>query len=232
MTLFEDTNVKICTDLTLVKSSNKASNINKGREIYELEVEITFKKDIKNLDEKYISMFLNEVMYMIKIIQNSDEIISVDESKTVVSKLLHITNAPENNRDLPGVQTASAQIIHIIDTIPNEYSVTDKVDGERHFLMVYKKNVYLISNNLVVKKIKEYNLKEIEKYEETILDGEYIFVKKHQKFMFLGFDILFHKGKDIRDNNSLLERYKLLNDVTVNLFDQKNQLINIMIFLI
>jgi SAM-dependent methyltransferase len=224
LTLFEDTNVKICTDLTLVKSSNKASNINKGKEIYELEVEITFKKDIKNLDEKYISMFLNEVMYMIKIIQNSEEIISVDESKSVVSKLLHITNTPENNRDLPGMQSASAQIIHIIDTIPNEYSVTDKVDGERHFLMVYKKNVYLISNNLVVKKIKEYNLKEIEKYEETILDGEYLFVKKHQKFMFLGFDILFHKGKDIRDNNSLLQRYELLNDVTTNLFDQKKSI--------
>jgi SAM-dependent methyltransferase len=222
--LFEDDNVKICTELTLVKSSNKASNITKGKEIYELEVEITFKKDITNLDKKYISMFFNEVMYMIKIIQNSEEIISADESKAVVSKLLHITNAPENARDLPGVQTASAQIIHIIDTIPNEYSVTDKADGERHFLMVYKKNVYLISNNLVVKKIKEYNIKEIEKYEETILDGEYLFVKKYQKFMFLGFDILFHKGKDIRDNNLLLERYELLNDVTVNLFDQKKSI--------
>jgi SAM-dependent methyltransferase len=222
--LFEDANVKICTDLTLVKSSNKASNINKGKEMYELEVEITFKKDMKNLDEKYISMFLNEVMYMIKIIQNSEEIISVDESKSVISKLLHMTNAPENNRDLPGVQTASAQIIHIIDTIPNEYSITDKADGERHFLMVYKKNVYLISNNLVVKKIKEYNSKEIEKYEETILDGEYLFVKKYQKFMFLGFDILFHKGKDIRDNNLLLQRYELLNDVTTNLFDQKKSI--------
>lgn len=222
--LFEDDNVKICTELTLVKSSNKASNITKGKEIYELEVEITFKKDITNLDKKYISMFFNEVMYMIKIIQNSEEIISVDESKAVVSKLLHITNAPENARDLPGVQTASAQIIHIIDTIPNEYSITDKPDGERHFLMVYKKNVYLISNNLVVKKIKEYNIKEIENYEETILDGEYLFVKKHQKFMFLGFDILFHKGKDIRENNSLSQRYELLNDVTVNLFDQKKSI--------
>jgi hypothetical protein len=90
--------------------------------------------------------------------------------------------------------------------------------------MVYKKNVYLISNNLVVKKIKEYNIKEIEKYEETILDGEYLFVKKYQKFMFLGFDILFHKGKDIRDNNLLFERYELLNDVTVNLFDQKKSI--------
>jgi hypothetical protein len=152
LTLFEDNNVKISTDLTLVKSSNKALYINKGKETYELEVEIIFKKDIKNLDNKYITMFINEVLYLIKIIQNTEEIISVNETESVLSKLKQLTNSPENIRDLPGVQTVSAEIIHIIDTIPNDYSITDKADGERHFLMVFNKNVYLISNNLVVKK--------------------------------------------------------------------------------
>lgn len=223
--LFEDENVKISTDLTLVKTANKALYITKGRESYELEVEILFKKDIKNLDEKYKTMFINEVMYLIKIIQNTEEVISVNEINNVLSKLKQLTNSSENIRDLPGVQTVSAEIIHIIDTIPNEYSVTDKADGERHFLMIYNKNVYLISNNLVVKKIKEYNLKEIEKYEDTILDGEYLFIKKYQKFIFLGFDILFHQGKDIRDETSLIKRYELLNDVTKNVFDQKKSIV-------
>jgi SAM-dependent methyltransferase len=222
--LFEDDNVKISTDLTLVKTANKALYINKGRESYELEVEIIFKKDIKNLDKKYITMFINEVMYLIKIIQNTEEVISVNETNNVLSKLKQITNSSENIRDLPGVQTVSAEIIHVIDTIPNEYSVTDKADGERHFLMIFNKNVYLISNNLVVKKIKEYNHKEIEKYEDTILDGEYLFIKKYQKFMFLGFDILFHQGKDIRSETSLTKRYELLNDVTKNLFDQNKSI--------
>jgi SAM-dependent methyltransferase len=222
--LFEDDNVKISTDLTLVKTANKALYINKGRETYELEVEILFKKDIKNLDNKYITMFINEVMYLIKIIQNTEEVISVNETNSVLSKLKQLTNSSENIRDLPGVQTVSAEIIHVIDTIPNEYSVTDKADGERHFLMIFNKNVYLISNNLVVKKIKEYNQKEIEKYEDTILDGEYLFIKKKQKFMFLGFDILFHQGKDIRNETSLTQRYELLNDVTKNLFDQNKSI--------
>ena len=155
--LFEDNNVKISTDLTLVKSSNKALYINKGRESYELEVEIVFKKDIKNLENKYITMFFNEIVYLIKIIQMTDEIISVNESEAVLSKLKQLTKAPDNMNNLPGVQTTSAELIHVIDTIPNEYSVTDKADGERHFLMVLNKNIYLISNNLVVKKIKEYN---------------------------------------------------------------------------
>ena len=224
LTLFEDNNVKISTDLTLVKSSNKALYINKGKETYELEVEIVFKKDIKNLDNKYITMFFNEIMYLIKIIQMTEEIISVNEIDDVLTKLKQLTKAPENINNLPGVQTASAELIHVIDTIPNEYSVTDKADGERHFLMVFNNNVYLISNNYVVKKIKEYNQKEVEKYEGTILDGEYLFVKKYQKFMFLGFDILFHQGKDVRDEIALIKRYELLNDVTKNLFDQKKSI--------
>lgn len=218
--IFEDDNIKISTDLTLVKTSNKALYINKGKEKYELEVEIVFKKDIKNLDNKYVTMFMNELMYLIKIIQNTEEVISINESENVITKLKQLTKAPENSKDLPGVQTVSAEIIHMIDTIPNEYSITDKADGERHFLMVFNKNVYLISNNFVVKKIKEYNQKEIGKYEDTILDGEYLFVKKYQKFMFLGFDILFHQGKDIREEILLSKRYELLNDVTTKLFDQ------------
>ncbi len=218
--IFEDENIKISTDLTFVKTTNKAVYINRGKETYELEVEMLFKKDIKNLDKKYITMFINEVIYLMKIIQNTEEIISIDETENVLTKLKQLTKSADNIKGLPAVQTVSAEVIHITDTIPNDYSVTDKADGERHFLMIFNKNVYLISNNLVVKKIKEYNKKEIENYEDTILDGEYIFIKKYQKFMFLGFDILFHQGKDIREEMLLTKRYELLNDVTIKLFDQ------------
>ena len=218
--IFEDENIKISTDLTFVKTTNKALYINRGKETYELEVEMVFKKDIKNLDKKYITMFINEVIYLMKIIQNTEEIISIDETENVLTKLKQLTKSADNIKGLPAVQTVSAEVIHITDTIPNDYSVTDKADGERHFLMIFNKNVYLISNNLVVKKIKEYNKKEIGNYEDTILDGEYIFIKKYQKFMFLGFDILFHQGKDIREEMLLTKRYELLNDVTMKLFDQ------------
>jgi len=218
--IFEDENIKISTDLTFVKTTNKAVYINRGKETYELEVEMLFKKDIKNLDKKYMTMFINEVIYLMKIIQNTEEIISIDETENVLKKLKQLTKSADNIKGLPAVQTVSAEVIHITDIIPNDYSVTDKADGERHFLIIFNKNVYLISNNLVVKKIKEYNKKEIENYEDTILDGEYIFIKKYQKFMFLGFDILFHQGKDIREEILLTKRYELLNDVTMKLFDQ------------
>lgn len=87
--LFEDDNVIISIDLTLVKTSNKALDITKGRESYELEVEILFKKDVKNLDKKYVTMFRDEVGYLIKFIQNTEEVTSpsVDEMiKTALKK--------------------------------------------------------------------------------------------------------------------------------------------------
>lgn len=219
--LFEDEKIKISTDLTLVKTANKASFISTGKESYELEVEIIFKKDIKKLDSKYFNIFINEVIYLIKIMQSTEEIITIEESNIIINKLKEITSSDQKIKDLPGIQTVSAEIVHIVDTIPNDYSVTDKADGERHFLMIYNKNVYLISNNLIVKKIDDFDNKQVEKYEGTIIDGEYLLVKKHKKFMFLGFDILFHQGKDVREEQTLEKRYELLNDVTKNLFHQE-----------
>jgi len=59
--LFEDNAVKISTELTLVKTSNNIKSVNDGKISYELEVEILFKKNIKKLDKKYITMFIDEV---------------------------------------------------------------------------------------------------------------------------------------------------------------------------
>jgi hypothetical protein len=65
--LFEDDTIKISTDLTLVKTSNNVKKINEGSITYELEVEILFKKSIKKLDKKYITMFIGEVGDLLKI---------------------------------------------------------------------------------------------------------------------------------------------------------------------
>ena len=68
--LFEDNIIKISTELTLVKTSKNIKNINNGNITYELEVEILFKKDIKKLDKKYITIFIEEVGNLLKKINN------------------------------------------------------------------------------------------------------------------------------------------------------------------
>ena len=44
------------------------------------------------------------------------------------------------------MQTQAAEIPHIVDIIPNKYTVTDKADGERTFLFINEGNIYLLSN--------------------------------------------------------------------------------------
>src|SRR5690606_36886994 len=59
-------------------------------------------------------------------------------------------------------------------------------------------------------------------YNDTILDGEYIFVANKNKYLFLCFDCLFYKKEDIRDKSLLLERLKYADDVIDKCFTFKN----------
>lgn len=223
--VFEDDNVIIRTDITSVISSQKIKGIYNNKNTYELEVELVCKRPQKPLKDTYIQKLLNEVTYQMKIIQESEVPIADSENKQVLEKLFSLTNVKnaKDSKDLPGMQSFSAEIIHIVDMIPNKYSVTDKADGERHFLLVHNDNIYLISNNLEIKKLheSEYNKKYISTYNDTILDGEYLYIPKYKKILFLSFDILVKSGTDLRNEANLKKRYEHMLEVTSKLFTQK-----------
>src|SRR5690606_2654363 len=69
----------------------------------------------------------------------------------------------------------SLEIKDVIEKLPNNYAVTDKADGERYFLIIHNNHVYLISDllNVIDSGIIINNNKK--EYNNTILDGEYIF---------------------------------------------------------
>jgi len=77
----------------------------------------------------------------------------------------------------------SIQSNNMVDDIIINYSVTDKADGEHFALLVYDNYIYLISSNLEVKftniQIKDKN------YNNTILDGELIYLKNKIGHIFL-----------------------------------------------
>lgn len=217
--IFEDDNYSIKIDLTDVKSSNKLSYINSELSNYELELELFIKNDknFNKISNDIFNTISNLYIDLFKFINETNFIIKNSEKNTVI-KTLNKLCYDENieYKDLPSTPTTSIELHHLVEDLVGNYNVVDKADGERAFLMIFENNCYIINMNLEVKKIKtnvnsEYNL--------TIIDGEYLYISKYKKFLFLAFDIIFLKENDIRNVSVLNTRLNNLKMVLKDVFD-------------
>src|SRR5690606_37362825 len=82
----------------------------------------------------------------------------------------------------------SLEIQHVIDKLPNKYTVTDKADGDRYCLIIVDNHVYLISDNLAVKNTGIILPNNKSQYNNTLLDGEYLFIPSYNRHVFMAFD--------------------------------------------
>lgn len=99
-------------------------------------------------------------------------------------------------------------------SILNDYSVTEKADGDRMLLYVDKNNnMYLIDSKLHIRKLGNKH-----KYTNSLLDGEFIKKGKIANELYntyMIFDIYFMNGTDVRNNN-LTKRIDFMNDFNKN----------------
>jgi len=215
---YDNFNIRI--DLTEVRQSMNIDRINDSNKLYELELEVIPKK--KSTDKLYESL-LKEIYMVHQVLQKSSRIIGLNHKNEVVKYMKKLLfNNPENDsKDLPAMQSESLENQHVVSNLTTNYSVTDKADGERYFLIIHNKRIYLISNNLQVKEIEnsEYN---VEKYNDTIIDGEYVYLPELNKFLFLAFDIIMIQGKDIRSDAKLKNRIEKLHEVLKECFNINN----------
>ena len=217
--VYDNTDYTLRIDLTDVKTSKNLGYIINNVSQYELEVDISFKKSVKdNKLTEILDLFGKTIVNLEQFLQESLLLTTNTESINVIKNLNKLAYEDENEvyKDLPGMQSVSLEIQHVLDYIPGNYSITDKADGERYFLMIYENSIYLISNNLEVKKIKT-NIKNTT-YNLTILDGEYIYIPEYRKFLYITFDILFFQGKDIRTLELLKDRLLLCAKVYKDVF--------------
>jgi len=221
--IIEDTDDYILrVDLSYVKSSDKISYLESKSPMIELEIDLSLKKNVKAPLLKELQRKMNTTFNNVRrVLQKSNVIVSKNEQLNTLDKMNLLLNPdkPVTLRDLPGMQLAAAEITHIVDHIGHDYCVTDKADGDRYFMVIHDGKIMLISNTLDVKEIE--HVKGCEEYNDTILDGEYIFNDEYQKFMFLAFDCLMFKGEDKRSEKSYVERLTFVRDITKNLFGQK-----------
>ena len=192
-------------DLTTVRTNNKINNIEKSKYKYEIEVEC----DIKN-KPKVIGEVFNICEFILKSIQGTNYVVTKSTSNKILTKYKEILNINPNKIGLYGRQPISLELQHLIDLLPNKYAVTDKADGERHFMIVCDTRCYFISNNLVVK---DSGINIDEKYNNSIIDGELILIQKFNQYIFMSFDCLILGNIDVRTEVKFLKRLEYLDEL-------------------
>lgn len=200
---YKSDNEYIRIDITSTKTARNYKNLNSTVPEYELEVEYGLTKKDKKKDIKDI---YKEVSILYKIIQQSNFIIDNNKSEEVIKYYKLITNTSTSSTFLNARQPISFELQYLSETIPNKYAVTDKADGDRYFMIVYKRHCYFISTNLSVKD-SGIELK-TDDYDATIFDGEYIFIPKLNRHIYMVFDMLLSCGKDYRNESKFFNRLK------------------------
>lgn len=109
-------------------------------------------------------------------------------------------------RDFVGPSSNTLQIKNIMKnshspTILENYTVTDKADGERKLLFVHENGrIYMIDTNMNV--IFTGAITEEKKLHNSLFDGEHIKYDKNHKYvnLYAGFDVYFIRGKSVREH--------------------------------
>lgn len=192
-------------DLTTVKSSNIINNIESSPPNYEIEIE----SDIKD-KSNFIKQLFDISEFIIKSIQSSNYIITKSLSDSVLDKYRELLLVEKTRTNLYARQPISLEVQHLVDHLPNKYSVTDKADGERNYMLIYNGRCFLISTNLIVKDI---GLEVDNKLSNTILDGEFIFLPKYNRYMLMCFDCVLYKNQNIREEAKLSKRLEYLDEI-------------------
>lgn len=204
-----------------VTETRTGKNLNKITSLfprYELEIEI----GIENKKSKTPELFetaCKEAILLLKIIQQSNFIISNSVEENVVRSYAELASVDLNKtHNLDARKPISLDISHVTDILPDKYSVTDKADGERYFLMILENQVYLISTNLAVKNTGVTLSNKLSKYNNSLVDGEFIFIPKKNRYLFMAFDCMFYCGKNIKNIVNFYERVKHADDIIDNCF--------------
>ena len=226
---FQHDEYPVKMDLSIVKSSRRngkdfernystsESGVFLNKEQYEVEIEINNEKLGPDTNTTTLESLVSKVRKCIKFvmmgIQESNYPISISERHRITQEYLKLIKSKhENTRLFPnefiGPSSYTLQIKNIVEKhedtmqVPNirdNYTVTDKADGERRIMFISKNgHIYLLNTNM--KFIFTGSKTNNDQIFNTLLDGELISHDKTGNFinLFAAFDIYILNKEDIR----------------------------------
>lgn len=216
LTLVDNKNETLLVDLTTIQSNSNPNEIYTSTKTYELELDYS----LKGKKEGTVAIpdkIIKEIEIIKKVLEGTNNIISKTDSNLVIEaykKLVFINISYQNTADnnLYTMQPIAAEVQHIIDKIPNNYSVSDKADGDKYVLFVFNKIIYLISTNMNV--IKTSYTSDLN---NTILEGELMYISSQKKYLYMIWDCLFYNNEDIRIETNLSKRLQNANNACENI---------------
>ena len=201
--ILNNDNERLAIDITILQSSSNPNEIYNVQKTYELELDYSLKKKINT--DKVSKIIINEINTIKKVLEGTINILSKNEQQLIIEgykKLVFLNESYDFNNTLYTMQPISAEVQHIVDKIPNKYSVTDKTDGNKYTLFVFNNIIYLISTNLNCIKT-NYTSKNLN---NSILEGELIYLYDQKKYLFLAFDCLYYNEIEIKNEPNLNKR--------------------------
>ena len=160
------------------------------------------------------SVFKPVIKYVLAGLQETNYPVSYSEQKTIFQDYMKLIwgkkyaeTIPIDSSNFVGPSSYTLEIKNIlpinkdssVPTIRENYTVTDKADGDRKLLFIAPNGkIYLISTNLDVQFTG--TLSKNKDLWNTLLDGEHVVFDKNKKFinMYAAFDAYYVGGEDIR----------------------------------
>ena len=197
--------------------SVKESNVFENPETYEIEIEVdnsAIGPGTKFDSAKTLIQF-DAIRKVIKLVvcglQCTNYPCSYPEQKSVLDSYMRLLGHEDTRRienkyfigpnsvTLQMENVASVEADSLVTNIRNDYTVTEKADGDRHLMFVNKDGkIYLINTNMKV--IFTGAVTENKECFNTLIDGELILYDKLKQFinLYAAFDIYYFKQQDIR----------------------------------
>ena len=207
-------------DLTMAQNSKELKTVKSASTNYEIELELYPNKTV---DKKGLNEILEHVTKIKKVLAQNIVLQGKLSDDTVLQKYRELVykNKEYKNTNLYSMQPISAEVQHLVDKIPNNYSATDKADGKKNAIFIIDGEVFIIDNNLNIRAT-NYKVKGID---NTIIEGELIFLPKEQVFLMMNFDILYYNGKSTMDIVNLKDRLEIMTEAINKITGNKESLV-------